>query len=255
MPQSSLPGQADVDPIVDEAARYSISDEFKTAGKQAIATSAFIYLLNRLAPIHPAVNVSLYAGIHGLCLWRHRLMKTAIAGALQEVVREGPFVRPPAEMSPVAIQAPVVAAYISPILVGLLAQVPRKRVLGGLVVLCKLLVADAVAWALPGLLRRDTLSVTVAGGAGVAVLLLGFDWRYIALMGALRFARVGWPLLAKVRIFGGMGTRQPMYKYTEITKDGRIRLLKIEPSIFGLTCSLLEQDLATTPPFEAMSYR
>ncbi len=232
----------------------SLGGALTASGLQVVGSSTLLHILGRVLPVPDSVSAALYLGGHGLFIWHQPHLRAGLLNIWREAVRDGPTLR--ADLGPVKClyaQLPTVAGHLAPVVIGMLLNPASRRYLGtaaGLV--AKWLWAESLPYVVPGLFRGDLLS----WGAAAVGAYFCYDWRLVA----FDMVRRMWCIWTKSTILASESRLQantPHYSYDKITSPRTIRLLRIEPRLFGMRCSLVHQDLdADAPPsFEAISYR
>ena len=222
------------------------------SGLQVIGSSALLHILGRVVPVPDSVSAALYLGAHGLRIWHQPHLRAGLLNIWREAVRDGPTLRVDLEaVKCLYAQLPAVAGHLAPVVLGMFFNPASRHYLRAAVRwVTNWLWAETLPHVVPGLFRGDLLS----WGMAAAGVYFRYDWRLVG----FDVARRMWYIWTKSRILASrLEPNTPQYSYDKITSPRTIRLLKIEPRIFGMRCSLVHQDLDADAPtsFEAISYR
>jgi hypothetical protein len=208
-------------------------------------------MVDRIYSLPSAVSLGLYLGAQGLFVWSQPNIRAALLAICREAVRDGPTLRRDFGLVSLGRGINTVAAYLVPVGLGMLLNPTYSHYIYKPAVLAfKWAWAETIPLVLPGLWRWDLTSWVVA----VAAVYFRYDWRLVALVAVRRM----YPIWVKSTALGRrLEPNAPLYGYQKITSPRTIRLLKIQPRLFGLSISLVNYQLDTDTPasFEAVSYR
>lgn len=215
--------------------------------------TADLYIIGCAFPVSGYLSAILYLGAHSLLVWDELHLRAAYLAIWEEAVRDGPSLE---DMYDVGMESffthvGMVAGSLAVVALGMLPNPTHRQYLGTLALL---IVKWAWAETLPRVVSGLWRGHLASWGMAAAGAYFGYDWRLLLLVAARRIC------LGHIKSAILRPRRQPNalpYAYSNITSPRTIRLLKIEPRLLGMRCSLVNHNLDTEPPakFEAISYR
>ncbi|KAK3353879.1 heterokaryon incompatibility protein-domain-containing protein [Lasiosphaeria hispida] len=239
-------------------------EAFRKSGIEVLSSSAVFCFLEvfKLAPLSPAAYSLTYLGLHGFRASQQSTVRTGVAKFYKELFLDGPTLRPLGEWSEALLTHTTAAgAYLCPIVLGALLHSPMRRcMVRAAKVLLRYFWVEFTPWAIAELWKDGGRSKLSWAYLGVG-LYLSYPVRNLCAF--FLFRRI-WPVVAKARILHSPEQARSglaPYAYKPIAANSRrIRLLEIRPwpaSVLPirLRCDLVEYDLDTAPPFDAISYR
>ncbi|KAK4115532.1 hypothetical protein N656DRAFT_795261 [Canariomyces notabilis] len=211
----------------------------------------FLSMVDRIYTLPSAVSLGLYLGAQGLFVWSQPNIRAALLAICTAAVRDGPTLRRDFGLFSPGKGISTVAAYLVPAALGMLLNPTYSHYVYKPAVLAfKWAWAETIPLVLSGLWRRDLTSWVMAAAA----VYFRYDWRLVALVAVRRM----YPIWIKsTALRRRLEPNAPLYRYQKITSPRTIRLLKIQPRLFGLSFSLVNYQLDTDNPasYEAVSYR